>query len=93
MEPQAAIDSFKNVYVREYRNSVADLYKEDVKNGTSKDELPSWYNYEYSLTTQFKDGKEGVLNYTAVTFEYSGRSTSQPMGKTWLTLTRIPVND
>ena len=55
MEPQAAIDSFKNVYVREYRNSVADLYKEDVKNGTSKDELPSWYNYEYSLTTQFKD--------------------------------------
>lgn len=72
MEPQAAIDSFKNVYVREYRNSVADLYKEDVKNGTSKDELPSWYNYEYSLTTQFKDGKEGVLNYTAVTFEYSG---------------------
>ena len=51
MEPQAAIDSFKNVYVREYRNSVADLY---------------------SLTTQFKDGKEGVLNYTAVTFEYSG---------------------
>ena len=54
MEPQAAIDSFKNVYVREYRNSVADLYKEDVKNGTSKDELPSWYNYEYSLTTQFK---------------------------------------
>ena len=55
-----------------YRNSVADLYKEDVKNGTSKDELPSWYNYEYSLTTQFKDGKEGVLNYTAVTFEYSG---------------------
>lgn len=72
MEPQAAIDSFKNVYVREYRNSVADLYKEDIKNGTSKDELPSWYNYEYSLTTQFKDGKEGVLNYTAVTFEYSG---------------------
>lgn len=39
MEPQAAIDSFKNVYVREYRNSVADLYKEDIKNGTSKDEL------------------------------------------------------
>ena len=46
MEPQATIDSFKNVYVREYRNSVADLYKEDIKNGTSKDELPSWYNYE-----------------------------------------------
>ena len=36
MEPQAAIDSFKNVYVREYRNSVADLYKEDVKNSAQK---------------------------------------------------------
>ena len=39
---------------------------------TPKDELPTWYNYEYGLTTYFSEGKEGILNFIAETFEYTG---------------------
>lgn len=72
MEPTIAVDSFKNSYIANYRKEVAELYQEDIKNGTPPDELPSWYNYEYSLTTTFSEGKEGVINYTSDTFEYTG---------------------
>ncbi len=49
-----------------------EFYQEDIKNGTPKDELPTWYNYEYGLTTYFSEGKEGILNFIAETFEYTG---------------------
>lgn len=70
--PTVAVDSFKNAYISNYRKEVAELYEEDIKNGTPKEELPSWYNYEYSLTTTFADGKEGVTTCTVGKFEYSG---------------------
>lgn len=72
MPIETAVDSFKNAYINNYRKEVAELYEEDIKNGTSKESLPSWYNYEYSITTSFNEGWKGVINYTATTFEYSG---------------------
>lgn len=83
LEPAAAVDSFKNAYISYYRKEVSELYEEDVRNGTSAGDLPSWYNYEYSLTTEFSDGKEGVLNYTSKTFEYTGGAHPNEWGK-WL---------
>ena len=72
MNPEVAVDSFKNTYIDNYRKDVNEFYQEDIKNGTPKDELPTWYNYEYGLTTHFSEGKEGILNFTAETFEYTG---------------------
>lgn len=72
MNPEAAVDSFKNAYIANYRRDVNEFYQEDIKNGTPKDELPTWYNYEYGLTTHFDEGKEGILNFIAETFEYTG---------------------
>lgn len=72
MNPEAAVDSFKNAYMNNYRKEVNEFYQEDLKNGTSKDELPTWYNYEYGLTTRFSEGKEGILNFIAETIEYTG---------------------
>ena len=72
MAPEAAVDSFKNAYIATYRKEVGEFYLEDLKNATSKDDLPTWYNYEYGLTTHFSDGKEGILNFTSDTFEYTG---------------------
>ena len=54
MNPEVAVDSFKNTYINNYRKDVNEFYQEDIKNGTPKDELPTWYNYEYGLTTHFK---------------------------------------
>ena len=53
MNPEVAVDSFKNTYINNYRKDVNEFYQEDIKNGTPKDELPTWYNYEYGLTTYF----------------------------------------
>lgn len=72
MNPEVAVDSFKNTYIDNYRKDVNEFYQEDIKNGTPKDELPTWYNYEYGLTTYFSEGKEGILNFIAETFEYTG---------------------
>ena len=72
MNPEVAVDSFKNTYINNYRKDVNEFYQEDIKNGTPKDELPTWYNYEYGLTTHFSEGKEGILNLIAETFEYTG---------------------
>ena len=72
MNPEVAVDSFKNTYINNYRKDVNEFYQEDIKNGTPKDELPTWYNYEYGLTTHFSEGKEGILNFIAETFEYTG---------------------
>ena len=72
MNREVAVDSFKNTYIDNYRKDVNEFYQEDIKNGTPKDELPTWYNYEYGLTTYFSEGKEGILNFIAETFEYTG---------------------
>lgn len=72
MNPEVAVDSFKNTYINNYRKDVNEFYQEDIKNGTPKDELPTWYNYEYGLTTHFSEGKEGILNFIAENFEYTG---------------------
>lgn len=72
MPPEAAVDSFKNDYITNYRKQTKQLYLDDIKSGTPPSELPSWYNYEYSLTTRFSEGKEGILNLTAEFFEYTG---------------------
>lgn len=72
LTPETAVDSFKNAYIANYRRDVNAFYQEDIKNGTPKNELPTWYNYEYGLTTSFSDGKEGILNFIAETFEYTG---------------------
>lgn len=83
MNPEVAVDSFKNTYIDNYRKDVNEFYQEDIKNGTPKDELPTWYNYEYGLTTHFSEGKEGILNFIAETFEYTGRAHPNSWNK-WM---------
>ena len=72
LTPMAALDSFKNVYISNYRRDVLPYYKEEVRKGENLDEIPSWYNYTYELTTTFSDGMPGVLNYTSLNYVYQG---------------------
>ena len=37
MNPEVAVDSFKNTYINNYRKDVNEFYQEDIKNGTPKD--------------------------------------------------------
>lgn len=69
---QEAINAFKDNYTQRYIKDVEPLYQSELKKKKDKEDLPSWYNYEYSLTTDLKKGKDGVWNYTCTTFEYTG---------------------
>lgn len=56
-----AVDSFANEYARNYTETLAKLYKED------KDvpERRPWYEYNYTLNTEVKEGRTGVMVYIA----------------------------
>ena len=69
---QVAIDSFKNEYIANYRKEVNEFYQEDIKNAENKKAIPSWYNYEFMLTTELREGKEGIFNYISTIMEYRG---------------------
>lgn len=72
ISPETAIDSFKNVYIAEYRKEMNEFYMEDIKNGLPKSNLPSWYNYEFELITHYSLGKDSVINLMAEVYVNTG---------------------
>lgn len=66
--PEAAVDSFKNTYLRNYRTEVGGIYQADVdKNGTEN--TPEWYSRTYSLVTFVEEGTKGTLLMEANYYE------------------------
>ena len=72
LTPEAAIDSFKNVYLRDYRQEVGKLYLTDKAQASTKEEIPAWYNRTYSLVTFVEEGHNGTINASANTFVDTG---------------------
>lgn len=68
LHPEVAIDSFKNVYLREYRKEVEPLYLADRAKAAPEDETPAWYNQTYSLLTFWDEGHGGALHVSATYF-------------------------
>lgn len=65
LSPEVAVDSFKNTYLRDYRKEVGEIYLADKANSASEEEIPTWYNQDYSMVTFVENGCEGVLNASA----------------------------
>lgn len=64
--PQAAVDSFKNTYLRNYRMEVGELYQADLDQSTSRESMPDWYGQTYSLVTFVEEGCSAmVMNASA----------------------------
>lgn len=68
LHPEAAVDSFKNVYLREYRKEMEPLYQADIAKATSEEDIPNWYNRTYSLLTFWDEGHAGTLHVSATYF-------------------------
>lgn len=83
LPPSAAVDSFKNDYIRRYREDIIEFYREDLAKGTAPEDLPQWYNYEMNLITRFTDGYKDILNFTSETMEYTGGAHPNTWG-VWL---------
>ena len=65
LTPEVAVDSFKNVYLRDYRKEVGELYMADLDKSSSRDAVPNWYAQTYSLVTFVEEGRGGTVNATA----------------------------
>lgn len=65
LSPEAAVDSFKNVYLRDYRKEVGELYQADLDKSTSRETVPQWYAQTYSMVTFVEEGYGGTVNATA----------------------------
>lgn len=67
-----AVQLFKTNYLNDYRQDMQELYAEDLKNQVAADELPTWYNRNFELTTEMTDGYEGILCTRASIYEFAG---------------------
>lgn len=72
LTPEEAVDSFMNVYIRDYRKETGELYQVDRDKGTSDEEIPAWYNQTYSLVTFIEEGHGGTINVSANVFVDTG---------------------
>lgn len=65
LPPEAAVDSFKNVYIRDYKQETGALYRTDLAQNGAEADMPEWYNQTYSLVTFVEEGHGGVVNVSA----------------------------
>ncbi len=68
LPPEAAVDSFKNTYYRDYRQEIGSLYQMEKANVSSDEEIPAWFNQTYSMVTTVDEGKADVITATANIF-------------------------
>lgn len=69
--PEEFVARLAEGLVEDYLEDVEDLYEADVKRG-SKDDYPSWLDYEYDFKTSMKGGADGVWCYTVTVYSYTG---------------------
>ena len=65
---QQAVDSFANFYTREYQKNMAPLYREDRADESKR----AWYEYNYKVVTETKQGKDDCLIYIIDLDMYEG---------------------
>lgn len=65
LHPEVAVDSFMNVYLRDYRQEAGALYRTDRAQNGADTEVPHWFSQTYSLVTFVEEGHGGTINASA----------------------------
>jgi hypothetical protein len=60
-----AVDSFKNVYLRDYRKEIGGIYLAEKALKAPEEEMPAWFSQTYSMVTFVEEGQGGHINATA----------------------------
>ena len=72
LEPEVAVDSFRNTYLRNYQREIGELYEADKAQANSEEEIPAWYNQTYSMVTFLDEGYNGTMTTSANFYVDSG---------------------
>ena len=83
LSPDAAVDSFKIDYWREYQKECGKIYRMEMQEATSVDEIPAWFSQTYSLVTFVEEGRGGIINATANYYVDMGGAHPSQWGR-WL---------
>lgn len=65
-------DKLAGLYLKSYNKDVKKLYQADVYNNIDPEDIPSWYNYEYGITTDLQKGYNGYWNCEVEEFQFTG---------------------
>ena len=65
LAPVLAIDSFKNTYIRNYREETGKLYAVSKAQASSEEEIPAWFDQTYSMVNFLDEGREGIIHVSA----------------------------
>lgn len=71
-DPKTAINEFKGVYIKGYKNDVEQFYLEDQKKNHEDEINSAWYNYSKSIKSSFIFNEHGVLVCRINTYDYTG---------------------
>lgn len=72
LAPQTFIDTITHNLISDYRRDVLESYRTDLENGVSPEDMPSWYNYDFEITSELEKGRDSIWNYKVVTSQYMG---------------------
>lgn len=72
LSPRKFVDTIAANLIKDYRNDVEESYLTDIRNGVSPENMPSWYNYEFEITSELEKGRDSLWNYRIATFQYTG---------------------
>ncbi len=75
MQPdeKTTVESFRDAYVREYRNGLSELYLEDLKsNKDGETGTRAWYTYYQTIEARPVSAAKGYLAYEVNTHNYRG---------------------
>lgn len=72
LTPEVAVDSFKNVYIREYRKDLLPLYEEEFKNAKGDRNVAGWYSYYLTVEARPIESNPDYLVYKHFINEFRG---------------------
>lgn len=72
LAPRMFVDTIASSLIGDYRRDVLDAYRTDLENGVKPEDMPSWYNYDFEITSSLEKGRDSIWNYRVVTFQYMG---------------------
>lgn len=70
--PQEAIDRYVSNYIKDYRNDLEPLYKQDERDQPEGGAIGSWYSYYKNIESNVQYYNKGLLVYRTYYDEYTG---------------------
>ena len=88
VSPEEALLNVQNQHIDTYRKDLLAFYEADMKSGMKNEELPPWYNHEYTIMSELSLERDSIYNYAVTNYQFTGGAHPN----TFATWTNINAN-